>query len=94
MSQAWPPLERSRPDLRLRSLNVVASLHSEDEKATELGGGVFGRRLDERAPKYGRRRSDLASTTHTTLDLIVFIHVWARAHPSAAQTSSGALARP
>ena len=94
MSQAWLPLERNEPDLRLWSLNVFALLHSEDEKATELGGGAFGRRLDERAPKYGYGCSDLASITYMTLDLIVFIHVWACAHPSAAQTSSGALARP
>ena len=32
MSQAWSPLERSQPDLRLWSLNVIASLHCEDEK--------------------------------------------------------------
>ena len=53
MSQVWLPLERSQPDLRLWSLNVVALLHSEDEKVMELGGSLFGRRLDERAPKYG-----------------------------------------
>ena len=53
MSQVWLPLERGEPDLRLWSLNVVASLHSEDEKAMELGGSVFGRRFDEYTPKYG-----------------------------------------
>ena len=37
MSQAWLPLERSEPDLRLRSLNVVALLHGENEKARSLG---------------------------------------------------------
>ena len=52
MNQLWLPLERSEPDLRLWSLNVVASLRGEDEKAMELGGSLFGRRLDERAPKY------------------------------------------
>ena len=53
MSQVWPPLERSEPDLRLWSLDVVALLHSEDEEAMELGGSVFGRRFDEYTPKYG-----------------------------------------
>ena len=47
MNQAWLPLERSRPDLRLRSLNVVALTHSEDKKETELGGSLFGRLLNE-----------------------------------------------
>ena len=53
MNQLWLPLECSEPDLRLWSLNVVALLHSEDEKAMELGGSLLGRRLDERAPKHG-----------------------------------------
>ena len=53
MNQVWLPLERSQPDLRLWSLNVVALLHSEDEKVMELGGSLFGRRLDKYTPKYG-----------------------------------------
>ena len=58
MSQAWPPLERSQPDLRLWSLNVVALTHRKNEKAMELGGSLLrgsplGRRLDERVLKHG-----------------------------------------
>ena len=32
MNQVWSPLECNEPDLRLWSLNVVALLHSENEK--------------------------------------------------------------
>ena len=37
MSQLWLPLERSEPDLRLWSLNVVALLHREVKKRWSLG---------------------------------------------------------
>ena len=37
MSQAWLPLERSQPDLRLWSLNVAALLHREDKKDEAWG---------------------------------------------------------
>ena len=53
MNQVWSPLECNEPDLRLWSLNVVALLHSEDEKMMEFGGSVFGRYFDEYTPKYG-----------------------------------------
>ena len=53
MNQLWLPLECSEPDLRLWSLNVIALLHSENEKMMELGGSVFGRYFDEYTPKYG-----------------------------------------
>ena len=46
MNQVWLPLERSQPDLRLWSLNVVASLHREDKKQSALRGvdlGICGR---------------------------------------------------
>ena len=33
MNQVWLPLERSQPDLRLWSLNVIALIHRENEKA-------------------------------------------------------------
>ena len=52
MNQVWSPLECNEPDLRLWSLNVVALIHSEDEKKIELGGSLFGRYLDEYTPKY------------------------------------------
>ena len=39
MNQVWLPLECSQPHLRLWSLNVIALLHSENEKMMELGGG-------------------------------------------------------
>ena len=38
MSQVWLPLECNEPDLRLWSLNVIALLHSENEKMMEFGG--------------------------------------------------------
>ena len=53
MNQVWLPLECSQPHLRLWSLNVIALLHSENEKMMEFGGSVFGRYLDEYMPKYG-----------------------------------------
>ena len=94
MNQVWSPLECNEPDLRLWSLNVIALLHSENEKMMEFGGSIFGRYFDEYTPKYGYRRSDLVSIMYMTLDLIIFIHVWACTHPSTAQTFSGTLARP
>ena len=42
MNQVWLPLECNEPDLRLWSLNVIALLHSEDEKTMELGGVYLG----------------------------------------------------
>ena len=51
MSQVWLPLERSQPDLRLWSLDVVAFTRPENEKAMEFGGSLFGRHLDEHMPK-------------------------------------------
>ena len=42
MNQVWSPLECNEPDLRLWSLNVIALLHSEDEKTMELGGVYLG----------------------------------------------------
>ena len=42
MSQAWLPFERSQPDLRLWSLNVVALTHSENKKRWSLGGVYLG----------------------------------------------------
>ena len=53
MNQVWLPLERSQPDLRLWSLNVVALTRRKNEKTMELGGSLLGRRLDERMPKHG-----------------------------------------
>ena len=38
MNQVWLPLERNEPDLRLWSLNVIASLRSEIEKMTLIVG--------------------------------------------------------
>jgi len=40
-------------DLRLWSLNVIALIHSVNEKMMEFGGSVFGRYFDEYTPKYG-----------------------------------------
>ena len=37
MNQVWLPLECNEPDLRLWSLNVIALLHSENEKMMEFG---------------------------------------------------------
>ena len=45
MSQVWLPLERSQPDLRLWSLDVVALTRREDEEATQTGGSLLGRRV-------------------------------------------------
>ena len=53
MNQIWLPLECNEPDLRLWSLNVIALLHSENEKMMEFGGSIFGRYLDEYMPKHG-----------------------------------------
>ena len=53
MNQVWLQLERNEPDLRLWSLNVIALLHSENEKMMEFGGSIFGRYFDEYTPKYG-----------------------------------------
>ena len=52
MNQVWLPLECNEPDLRLWSLNVIALLHSENEKATQFGGSLLGRRLDEYMPNH------------------------------------------
>ena len=52
-------------------------------------GGLLGRCLDEYMPKHGEIWLILASYVCMTLELIIFIHVWACTHPSAAQTFSG-----
>ena len=41
MNQVWSPLECNEPDLRLWSLNVIALLHSENEK----NDGAWGQRI-------------------------------------------------
>ena len=42
MNQVWSPLECNEPDLRLWSLNVIALLHSENEKMMEFGVACLG----------------------------------------------------
>ena len=58
MSQAWSPLERSEPDLRLWSLDVVALLRSEDEEATSPSRGDVARRVRKRFSFVGRGRRE------------------------------------
>ena len=42
MNQVWLPLKCNEPDLRLWSLNVIALLHSENEKMMEFGVAYLG----------------------------------------------------
>ena len=42
MNQVWLPLECNEPDLRLWSLNVIALIHSENEKMMECGVAYLG----------------------------------------------------
>ena len=80
--------------LTLLSGCLRASLESQSRGFGSVGGVRFGRYLDEYMPKYGWKRSDLVSYMHMTLDMIIFIHIWAYNYQSTAQTFSGALARP
>ena len=52
MNQVWLPLEFNQPDLHLWSLNVIALIHRENEKATQFGGSLLGRRLDIYMPNH------------------------------------------
>ena len=45
MNQVWSPLECNEPDLRLWSLNVIALLHSENEKMMEFGLEALERKI-------------------------------------------------
>ena len=52
MNQIWLPLERNEPDLHLWSLNVIALIHTKNEKAMQFWGGLLGRHLDSYMPNY------------------------------------------
>ena len=52
MNQLWLPLEFNQPDLHLWSLNVIALIRRENEKATQFGGSLLGWYLDEYMPKH------------------------------------------
>ena len=77
------PLECNEPDLRLWSLNVIALLHSENEKAMEFGGAYLG------GTPYTRPNMDMmirSSVNDTGRRSDHFYHIWAYNYPSTAQT--------